>query len=95
MSSVLMHPHAMLGLGRNRYGQKTLTATQKEEQTKWIREAEARLADPYRRPVRMATAPKVCVCAAQRTRLKAVLTQPPLYAPRAHPAQTLSPQTLM
>lgn len=40
------------------YGQKTLTATQKEEQTKWIREAEARLADPYRRPVRMATAPK-------------------------------------
>jgi hypothetical protein len=59
-----MHLLAMLGFGRHRYGQKTLTATQKEEQTKWIREAEARLADPYRRPVRMATAPKVCVYSA-------------------------------
>ena len=41
------------------YKGKTLTALQKEEQTKWIRDAEARLANPYHRPVRMANKPKV------------------------------------
>jgi hypothetical protein len=41
------------------YEGKTLPALQKEQEREWIRQAEERLASPYRRPVRMATAPKV------------------------------------
>ena len=46
------------------YAGQTLVKQRQDEKRRWVEEAERRIASPYHRPVRMATAPKVCsVCA--------------------------------